>query len=71
MRTATSYRWCWCWIEARMVRLVYRGMPGLEPDGLGERGIDPLCPVWSALDLLPAGRGDWYPAANYSFETHF
>jgi hypothetical protein len=25
-----------------------------------DRGIDPLCPVWSALDLLPADRGDWY-----------
>jgi predicted dithiol-disulfide oxidoreductase (DUF899 family) len=49
------------------IRLVYRGTPGLEPDGSGERGIDPVCPVWSVLDLLPEGRGDWYPAGDYSF----
>lgn len=27
------------------------------------RGIDQLTPVWNLLDLLPSGRGDWYP--NY------
>ena len=26
-----------------------------------ERGIDLLSPVWNLLDLLPEGRGDWYP----------
>ncbi|MDJ0948804.1 MAG: DUF899 family protein [Alphaproteobacteria bacterium] len=29
------------------------------------RGIDLLSPVWNFLDLLPAGRGDWYPAHDY------
>lgn len=29
------------------------------PDGAG-RGIDPYCAVWPLLDLLPAGRGDWW-----------
>jgi len=28
-----------------------------------ERGIDQLSPVWNLFDLLPSGRGDWYP--NY------
>jgi len=27
------------------------------------RGIDQLSPVWNLFDLLPSGRGDWYP--NY------
>ncbi|MBV9277727.1 MAG: DUF899 family protein [Candidatus Eremiobacteraeota bacterium] len=26
------------------------------------RGIDLLSPVWNLLDLLPEGRGDWFPA---------
>jgi predicted dithiol-disulfide oxidoreductase (DUF899 family) len=28
-----------------------------------QRGIDQLTPVWNLFDLLPSGRGDWYP--NY------
>lgn len=30
-----------------------------------ERGIDLLSPVWHLLDLLPQGRGDWYPSRDY------
>ena len=26
-----------------------------------ERGLDLLSPVWQLLDLLPSGRGHWYP----------
>ncbi|MGH2616504.1 MAG: DUF899 family protein [Thermomicrobiales bacterium] len=29
------------------------------------RGIDLYTPVWHLLDLLPAGRGDWYPRHEY------
>ncbi len=33
---------------------------------MGEvRGIDLLTPVWSLLDLLPSGRGDWNPSNEY------
>lgn len=28
-----------------------------------QRGIDQLSPVWNLFDLLPSGRGDWFP--NY------
>ncbi len=29
------------------------------------RGIDLYSPVWQLFDLLPAGRGDWYPGHDY------
>jgi predicted dithiol-disulfide oxidoreductase (DUF899 family) len=29
------------------------------------RGIDPYTPVWPLFDLLPSGRGDWYPSHGY------
>jgi len=29
------------------------------------RGLDLLSPVWNLLDLLPKGRGDWYPSLDY------
>lgn len=32
------------------------------PPGQDERGIDLYSPVWNLLDLLPGGRGDWYPS---------
>jgi predicted dithiol-disulfide oxidoreductase (DUF899 family) len=32
-------------------------------DSRNYRGIDQLTPVWNLFDLLPSGRGDWYP--NY------
>lgn len=52
-----------------VLRLAYQAQPGLEPDGSGERGIDAVCPTWGVLDLLPEGRGDWYPAGDYSFHS--
>jgi predicted dithiol-disulfide oxidoreductase (DUF899 family) len=30
-----------------------------------QRGMDLLSPVWNVLDLLPGGRGDWYPDNSY------
>ena len=33
-----------------------------EGDG---RGIDLYSPVWNLFDLLPSGRGDWYPGHGY------
>ncbi len=29
------------------------------------RGIDLLSPVWHFFDLLPEGRGDWFPSLTY------
>ena len=29
------------------------------------RGMDSYSPVWSLLDLLPAGRGEWMPGLAY------
>jgi predicted dithiol-disulfide oxidoreductase (DUF899 family) len=29
------------------------------------RGFDTLNPVWQVLDMLPAGRGEWYPDNDY------
>ena len=35
-------------------------------EGQGPRHVDALWPLWSALDLLPEGRGsDWHPALRY------
>jgi predicted dithiol-disulfide oxidoreductase (DUF899 family) len=34
-----------------------------------QRGIDLLSPVWNILDLLPAGRGAWYPDNTYPGRT--
>ncbi|MBF6329827.1 DUF899 family protein [Nocardia transvalensis] len=31
-----------------------------------QRGIDLLSPVWNVLDLLPAGRGEWYAENHYA-----
>jgi predicted dithiol-disulfide oxidoreductase (DUF899 family) len=30
-----------------------------------QRAMDLLSPVWNVLDLLPGGRGDWYPDNDY------
>lgn len=32
------------------------------------RGIDLYSPVWQLFDLLPSGRGDWYPSHGYMNE---
>ena len=29
------------------------------------RGMDLLTPVWNFFDLLPGGRGDWFPSLSY------
>ena len=29
------------------------------------RGMDLLCPTWHFFDLLPDGRGDWFPSTRY------
>jgi len=29
------------------------------------RGVDLLSPVWHLFDLLPGGRGDWFPKLSY------
>lgn len=34
-------------------------------DDRRERGIDLLSPVWNLLDLVPTGRGNWYPSLAY------
>jgi predicted dithiol-disulfide oxidoreductase (DUF899 family) len=44
-----------------------RGDPDLY-QGEG-RGIDLYSPVWQIFDLLPSGRGDWYPDHPY-MELH-
>jgi predicted dithiol-disulfide oxidoreductase (DUF899 family)/uncharacterized protein YndB with AHSA1/START domain len=38
----------------------YRKSALLDEDN--HRGIDQLSPVWNLLDLLPQGRGEWYPS---------
>lgn len=42
---------------------------GAEFDERNNRGIDPYTPVWNLFDLLPQGRGDWYPNHS-SMERH-
>jgi predicted dithiol-disulfide oxidoreductase (DUF899 family)/uncharacterized protein YndB with AHSA1/START domain len=38
----------------------YQGFAMFDDDN--SRGIDLLSPVWNLFDLLPDGRGDWYPS---------
>jgi predicted dithiol-disulfide oxidoreductase (DUF899 family) len=47
------------------VRLAYTKHATLDEDN--NRGIDLLMPVWNVFDLLPSGRGDWYPSGWYGF----
>jgi len=46
------------------VRHFYSGHPWLG-DGIKERGIDELTPIWNVLDLTPQGRGTWYASLDY------
>lgn len=39
----------------------YSGQPMLSDD-MNQRGLDLFSSVWNLLDLLPDGRGDWYPS---------
>jgi predicted dithiol-disulfide oxidoreductase (DUF899 family) len=50
--------------EGGSVRHFYT-MQASFPGGDGDRGIDLLSPVWQVLDLLPHGRGNWYPDNEY------
>jgi predicted dithiol-disulfide oxidoreductase (DUF899 family) len=34
-------------------------------EGIKERGIDLLTPVYNLLDLTPEGRDDWYAQLTY------
>jgi len=43
---------------------------GAEFDEQNNRGIDPYTPVWNLFDLLPQGRGDWYPTHSYMERHH-
>lgn len=43
------------------------GIPGVQ--GADQRGVDLYSPVWHVLDLLPEGRGSWYPDNSYPGAT--
>ena len=43
----------------------HRYTTGAELDEHNNRGIDLCTPVWNLFDLLPQGRGDWYPSQSY------
>jgi predicted dithiol-disulfide oxidoreductase (DUF899 family) len=45
------------------VRHTYTGTAMMDDDA--GRGLDLLTPVWSTLDLLPQGRGSWFPSRDY------
>jgi predicted dithiol-disulfide oxidoreductase (DUF899 family) len=49
------------------VRHVY-SQPANFPDE-SEGAIDLLSPVWNVLDMLPAGRGEWYAVNSYAGRT--
>ncbi|WP_420349933.1 DUF899 family protein [Pelagibius sp.] len=45
---------------------VYHFYTGSAPIGADlARGIDLMSPVWHLFDLLPEGRGDWFPSLRY------
>ena len=46
------------------VRHFYTGGAVMGPDQY--RGMDLLMPVWNFFDLLPQGRGDFFPQLSYS-----
>ncbi len=50
--------------DAGDVRHFYTTHPWLD-DGMNERGIDLLQPVYNILDLTPQGRGNWYASLDY------
>jgi predicted dithiol-disulfide oxidoreductase (DUF899 family) len=43
----------------------HRYTVGAQFDEHNNRGIDTYSPVWNLFDLLPQGRGDWYPNHDY------
>ena len=46
------------------LRHFYSGHPWLA-EGMWERGIDELSPIWNILDLTPQGRGKFYTSLDY------
>jgi predicted dithiol-disulfide oxidoreductase (DUF899 family) len=46
------------------LRHFYSGHPWLG-EGMWERGIDELSPIWNILDLTPQGRGKFYTSLDY------
>ncbi|HYW71834.1 MAG TPA: DUF899 family protein [Pyrinomonadaceae bacterium] len=46
------------------LRHFYSGHPWLG-EGLRERGIDEMSPIWNVLDLTPRGRGKFYTSLDY------
>jgi predicted dithiol-disulfide oxidoreductase (DUF899 family) len=46
------------------VRHFYTAHPRMSPE-IKERGTDLLSPVWHVMDLIPQGRGQWYPSLIY------
>ena len=36
-----------------------------EDPGQNHRGLDFMDPVWGMLDMIPEGRGDWFPSVAY------
>ena len=51
------------------LRHFYSGHPWLG-DGVKERGIDELNPIWNFLDLTPEGRGTFYASLEYRTRVH-
>lgn len=39
--------------------------------GQNMRHVDMMWPLWNVLDVTPGGRGDWYPALEYSKPVTF
>jgi predicted dithiol-disulfide oxidoreductase (DUF899 family) len=46
------------------LRHFYTARPSMG-DGVLQRGLDLLCPVYNFLDLIPQGRDDWYASLDY------
>ena len=46
------------------LRHFYTGSAYLRDD-IREGGMDQCCAVWNLFDLVPEGRGDWYPRPEY------
>jgi predicted dithiol-disulfide oxidoreductase (DUF899 family) len=47
------------------IRHFYTAHPRMA-EGIDQRGIDLLSPVWNLMDLTREGRGDWYAELEYS-----
>jgi predicted dithiol-disulfide oxidoreductase (DUF899 family) len=52
--------------EGGVVRHVYSCPPEFAPGKV--RAMDLLSPVWNLLDIVPEGRGEWYPSHSYAMK---